>query len=144
MRVGAGTGGVARVRRGWRVRWRAGERGSVTAETAVVLPALLLVLAVVLWVAAAALAQVRCVDAARAGARALARGEQQGTARSMAAQAAPAQAQVSLGRRGDLVRVEVSARVRPLGGVLSGLPALAVRAEAIAAAEPEPAAAVVR
>ena len=120
---------------GW-VRLRGGERGSVTAETALVLPALLLVLVAVLRAAAAALAQVRCVDAARAGARALARGEQDGTARSMAVQAAPVRAEVRLRRQGDLVRVEVTARVRPLGGVLSVLPALPVGAEAVAAAEP--------
>ena len=47
----------------------------VTAELAVVLPALLLVLAVALSALGLAVDQVRCVDAAAAGARAAARGD---------------------------------------------------------------------
>src|SRR5205085_12627019 len=51
------------------------QRGSVTAEFGVALPAFVLVLALGLGAVAAATAQLRCVDAARAGARAVARGE---------------------------------------------------------------------
>ncbi|HJX42614.1 MAG TPA: TadE family type IV pilus minor pilin, partial [Geodermatophilus sp.] len=47
----------------------------VTAETAVVLPVLLLVLAAVVAAVVVVGAQLRCVDAAREGARAAARGE---------------------------------------------------------------------
>ena len=46
----------------------------MTAETAVVLPALTVILALVLWAVAAVTAQLACVDAARMAARALARG----------------------------------------------------------------------
>ena len=46
-----------------------------TAELAVVLPAVLLVLAVALSALGLAIDQIRCVDAARAGARAAARGD---------------------------------------------------------------------
>ncbi|MGO2180660.1 MAG: hypothetical protein ACTH5I_18920, partial [Cellulosimicrobium funkei] len=45
-----------------------GERGAVTAELAVALPAVVLVLVVVLTLAAAAGAQMRSADAARAAA----------------------------------------------------------------------------
>src|SRR5206468_10387938 len=51
------------------------ERGMVTAETAVVLPVLLLVLAGAVAAVTVVGVQLRCVDAAREGARAAARGE---------------------------------------------------------------------
>ena len=53
----------------------AGDRGSVTAEFAVALPAVVLVLVAVLLVAMAGTAQLQTTDAARAGARAAAAGE---------------------------------------------------------------------
>jgi Flp pilus assembly protein TadG len=52
---------------------RLGEHGSATAELAVAMPAVVVVLAAVLSVGQAVLAKVTCVDAARAGARAAAR-----------------------------------------------------------------------
>ena len=51
------------------------ERGAVTAEFAVALPAVVLVLVAVLLVAMAGTAQLRVTDAARAGVRAAAAGE---------------------------------------------------------------------
>ena len=48
--------------------------GMATAELAVVLPTLVLVIAVGLTMVSVVLAQVRCVDAAREAARAAARG----------------------------------------------------------------------
>src|SRR6185312_9256918 len=57
------------------LRPRRRDDGYVTAETAVVLPALVVLLGAALWAIAVAGAQVRCVDAARDGARAAARGE---------------------------------------------------------------------
>ena len=51
------------------------EGGAATAELAVALPTLVLVLAVALAAVDLGVAQVRCVDAARLGARLLARGE---------------------------------------------------------------------
>ncbi|MFE2132276.1 TadE family type IV pilus minor pilin, partial [Streptomyces sp. NPDC059466] len=46
---------------------RGGDRGFVTAEAAVVLPSLVLVGMALVWALLAASAQIRCVDAARAG-----------------------------------------------------------------------------
>ena len=104
--------------------------GSVTAEAALVLPALLLVLAAVLWGVAGGVAHLRCVDAARTGARALARGEAPGVARAAAVESAPAEASVQLRTRGRIVEVEVRATVRPRGPVLGRLPGLPVGAVA--------------
>ncbi|MCZ2524578.1 pilus assembly protein [Streptomyces sp. HB2AG] len=116
-----------------RPAWR-GDAGQATAETAVVLPVLALALVAMLWGVTAAVAQIRCVDAARAGARAAARDEPESTAVAAARSAAPPGAQVSVGRGGDEVRVEVSAR--SLGpGRLAGLLSVTVRAEAVALAE---------
>ena len=61
---------------GWRPgRGAATSRGAVTAEFAVTLPAVVLLLGLLLAGSAAGLTQLRLEEAARAGARALARGE---------------------------------------------------------------------
>ncbi|WUD74108.1 hypothetical protein OG937_21645 [Streptomyces sp. NBC_00510] len=93
--------------------WRSERRrdaGYVTAEAAVVIPSLVFLTALLLWGLAAAAAQIRCVDAARAGARAAAREEPDGAVLRAARTAAPAGAAVSVRRGGDLVRVTVEAR----------------------------------
>ena len=61
----------------------------VTAETAVVLPVLLLVLAGAVAAVVVVGAQLRCVDAAREGARAAARGEAAGGRPELVRRAAP-------------------------------------------------------
>ncbi len=61
----------------------------VTAETAVVLPVLLLVLAAVVAAVLVVGAQLRCVDAAREGARAAARGEDPAAVQALVARVAP-------------------------------------------------------
>lgn len=111
------------------------DRGSVTAETAVVLPGLLLVLVVSLWGVRAAAAQVACVDAARAGARAAARGEPLDAVRAAASSTGPTGARVEVRRDGSFVRVTVVAEVRAAGGVFGGVPALAVDGRATALRE---------
>lgn len=52
-----------------------GDRGAVTAEAAVVIPVLVAFVMALLWALMAVSDQIRCVDAARAGARAAARSE---------------------------------------------------------------------
>lgn len=104
--------------------------GYVTAEAAVVLPTLALVTMTLLWSLMAAAAQIQCVDAARAGARAAARSDPPAAAVAAARSAAPRGAEVGLAREGDLVRVRVEARSAgpgPLAVRLSG--------EAVALAE---------
>jgi Flp pilus assembly protein TadG len=90
----------------------------VTAETAVVLPVLLLVLAGAVAAVTVVGAQVRCMDAAREGARAAARGEPVAVVTALVGRAAPdgAVTTVSVGEEEE-VRVTVSARIAPLGPV---------------------------
>ncbi|MFC4034584.1 TadE family type IV pilus minor pilin [Streptomyces polygonati] len=85
-----------------------GEDGYVTAEAAVVIPTLVALAAFLVWGLMAGAAQLRCVDAARAGARAAARSETAADVLRVARAAAPAGAEVSVGRDGDLVRVKVA------------------------------------
>jgi Flp pilus assembly protein TadG len=108
--------------------------GMATAELAVVLPTLVLVIAAGLMMVSVVLAQVRCVDAAREAARATARGESPEVVRSASLRAAPAAASVEIGGTGDEVRVTVSARAGRVGGLL---PAFHVSASAVALREPE-------
>jgi hypothetical protein len=116
------------------VRSSGGDGGSVTAETAVVLPALVVVLALSLWAVGAVTAQLRCVDSARVAARALARGESAAMATARAREAGPPEAEVTISRAGDLVTVEVRATARAPGWPGHG-PALEVGARAVATVE---------
>ncbi|WP_405143521.1 TadE family type IV pilus minor pilin [Sphaerisporangium sp. NBC_01403] len=109
------------------------DRGSATAEMAVALPSLVLVLGAALWAIAAVTAQLECVDAARAGARAAARGEPLEAVRHAAGEAAPAGATVSVTRDAELSRVTISASVRP--SWLIAMPAVPVGASASSATE---------
>ena len=105
----------------------------VTAETAVVLPVLLLVLAGAVAALIVVGAQLRCVDAAREGARAAARGDGDARVTEIAAGAGPSGASVRIAAGADEVAVTVTADVAPLGP----LP-LHVRVSARAVSAPEP------
>ncbi|MHA6762163.1 TadE family type IV pilus minor pilin [Streptacidiphilus sp. PAMC 29251] len=111
------------------------DRGYVTAETAVVLPVLVLLIGVLVWGVLVGAAQVRCVDAAREGARAAARGDPQGQVLDVVRRDAPQGAAVELSESGGTVVVRVSAQSRAPGG-LGGLLSLPVGATAVAAREP--------
>ncbi|MGY1914796.1 TadE family type IV pilus minor pilin [Blastococcus sp. SYSU DS0973] len=100
----------ARLRRGL-----GAEAGMVTAETAVVLPVLLLVLVGALAAVTVVGAQLRCVDAAREGARAASRGEDVAVVTGWAGRAAPEGARTTVTAAADEVRVRVTAEVAPLG-----------------------------
>ena len=73
-----------------------------------VIPVLVTLTGLLIWGLMAGAAQVRCVDAARAGARAAARSEAAGEVTRVARLAAPAGAQVSVSRDGELVHVRVT------------------------------------
>src|SRR3954471_10382393 len=101
------------------------DRGLVTAEFAVSFPVIAVVLALTLAAVGAATAQLLCVDPARAGARAAARGDGARSAIEAARAAAPSGAEIRLTRRGSEVRVEVRGRAHllgPLGGPSWTLP----------------------
>ena len=108
------------------------EEGSVTVETAAVLPPLVLMLVMCLSLVTTVHAQLRCVDAAREGARLAARGEDAGRVLATAERLGPAGAAATVKRQGELVVVTVKATARPLTRLLPGIP---VRAQAAVEAE---------
>lgn len=105
----------------------------MTAETAVALPVLALTLAAALWAIGVVGAQLQCVDAARAGARAAARGETVDAVRALVLRVAPKGADVEVSVGPEVTRVDVSASVQPLGR--SPLPSMKVTASAASATE---------
>ncbi|MCM3662548.1 pilus assembly protein [Georgenia satyanarayanai] len=111
------------------------ERGAVTAELALVLPAVVMVLLVCCTLGAAVLGQVRCADAARAAARAAAIGEPAAVVTSVARELAGADAAVSVDIDGSWVEVVVS---RPVASGVLGAGTLEARASARAWVEPGP------
>jgi len=113
-------------------RRRRPDGGFVTAETAVALPALVLLAAMLIWGVVAAAAQIRCVDAARVGARAAARGDMDAAALAQAA--APAGAAVQVAQDGETVRVTVEAPC-PGPGRLGAALSVRLSASAVAARE---------
>ncbi|WP_308017319.1 TadE family type IV pilus minor pilin, partial [Streptomyces griseus] len=75
-----------------------GDRGAVAAEAAVGSPVRVAFVMALLWAWMAASDQIRCVDAARAGARAAARSEPEAAVREAARAAAPHGARVEVGQ----------------------------------------------
>lgn len=110
------------------------ERGMATAEFAVVLPAVVLVLALSLGALGLAWDQIRCVDAARAGARAASRGDSFEAVTLVTSRAAPSGAEVSMGAKGDLIQVSVVSRPRVAASLLPSW----LRASSTASAVREP------
>ncbi|MDR7082605.1 Flp pilus assembly protein TadG [Arthrobacter ginsengisoli] len=105
----------------WRPGRRAGaSRGAVTAEFAVTLPAVLLLLGLLLAGSAAGVTQLRLEEAARAGARALARGEDAGAVDMIVRRLAGDSADAAVASDGEWLTVTVSGRVP--GAVGSLLP----------------------
>ncbi|MFF7948717.1 TadE family type IV pilus minor pilin [Streptomyces griseorubiginosus] len=111
-------------------RERAADQGFVTAESAMVLPVLVMFAMALVWGLLVVAAQIQCVDAARSGARAAARQDQADAVVRVARDTAPRDAKVTVAREGDRVRVVVVAKPP----ALSGLP-FEVREEAVALAE---------
>lgn len=107
----------------------------MTAEAAVTIPGLMLVLGAALWALATVGAHIECIDAARVAARAAARGEPPSAVRSAAGRVAPDGATVTVRATGTVVRARVRAEVRPLGDVPIDLPPVVVRGRAVAALE---------
>ncbi len=101
---------------------RRSERGAVTAELAVAVPALLLVLALALSAVRLGVDRLRCADAAQVGARLLARGEDEGSARAAAQRVAPRDAVIGMSVAGGRVEVTVRSATPPLLGTLGAVP----------------------
>ncbi|WP_141206228.1 TadE family type IV pilus minor pilin [Streptomyces griseorubiginosus] len=111
-------------------RERAADQGFVTAESAMVLPVLVMFAMALVWGLLVVAAQIQCVDAARTGARAAARQDRADAVVRVTRETAPRDAEVTVVREGDRVRVVVVAKPP----ALSGLP-FEVREEAVALAE---------
>jgi len=99
------------------------EEGSVTAELAVALPAVVVVLLLILGLGAASMAQVRAVDAARTAARLAAIGDDDGALVAAAQRLAGDGARVGVVR--DSPWVTVSVRVGVVAGFEVGASASA-------------------
>jgi hypothetical protein len=94
-------------------------RGAVTAEFAVALPAVLLLLAMLLAGVAAGVTQLRLEEAARAGARALARGESAAAVEGIVRTLAGASATTAVVSDGEWLSVTVADRAGgPLGSTV--------------------------
>ncbi|NEY36036.1 hypothetical protein GTU99_28425 [Streptomyces sp. PRKS01-65] len=113
-----------------RARRARGDAGFVTAETAMVLPVLVMFAMALVWGLMVMAAQIQCVDAARAGARAAARQDPDGAVVALAREAAPRGATVTVSREPGRIRVVVAAKPPVLGGLPFEL-----REEAVASVE---------
>lgn len=111
------------------------ERGAATAELAVVLPVLLAVTVGLVWLLSVGLAQVRTVDAAREVARAVARGDDPGSAVAWGERVAPNGVGFSVTTAEGVVTVRASGTVAGPGGIFDHLPGAKVQAEATALLE---------
>lgn len=111
---------------------RTSDRGSVTAELAVTLPALTAILALLLVGAVVGVTQLRLEEAARAGARAAARGEASAAVVSTAQRIAGPASEVDVSQGSHWSRVRVSGRVE---GPLAELVSWPLVAEAVAKRE---------
>ncbi|MDP9888794.1 TadE family type IV pilus minor pilin [Pseudarthrobacter enclensis] len=95
------------------------DRGTVTAEFAVVLPAVLALLAMLLAGAAAGITQLRIEEGARAGARALARGDGPAAVERTVRTLAGGSAAASVAADGEWFNITVTDRVAgPLGSAI--------------------------
>ncbi|BCW64385.1 pilus assembly protein TadE [Paenarthrobacter sp. MSM-2-10-13] len=108
------------------------EKGAVTAEFAVALPAVVLLLAFLLAGGAAGITQLRLEEAARAGARASARGEASGSVDGIVKRLAGGGVTSSINGDGEWVTVTASSAV---GGALGPLIPWTLKASATARAE---------
>ncbi|WP_232819790.1 TadE family type IV pilus minor pilin [Nocardioides allogilvus] len=107
----------------------------MTAELALGLPLLLAVTVGLVWLLAAASAQIRVVDAARESARSIARGDSEPAARAVATRIAPTGAAIDVALEGGRVSVTASAEVDGPGGLFDFLPGVTVSSRAVAVLE---------
>jgi hypothetical protein len=87
------------------------------------------------WLLAAGAAQVRVVDGAREVARAVARGDAEASAVARGVEVAGDGSLVRVARGSGEVRVTLTRQFDGPGGLLEGLPAVELRAVAVAASE---------
>jgi Flp pilus assembly protein TadG len=111
------------------------ERGTATAELAVLAPFALVLVVLLVWVGSLGVTQVRLVDAAREGARLVARGESVEDAEALVRRLAPAGATVRVSSGAASVSVTVRVRSRAPLGFASTVGSTELDATAVAATE---------
>jgi Flp pilus assembly protein TadG len=100
---------------------------------AVALPVLIILAAAGMAAVGVIGAQLRCIDSARAVARAVVRGEPVARARELGSTAAPAGARIAITFQGGQVVVTVSAEIR---SAVTVVPTMSVAARAVGELEP--------
>ncbi len=106
------------------LRHRFSDRGSVTAEAALVLPLMAAFALSLVWMISIGIAHVQAVDAARDAARELARGGDVASATARAFATAPAGSRIDVTQTDGLATVDVTFSARPPGWLLVPLPAV--------------------
>lgn len=112
------------------------QAGMVTAEAAVSLLAMVIVLLGALWVITLLTFQARCLDAARDTARAAARGESVAVSRAEGLRSAPPGARIGVATANGLVTAVVSVDAKPPWPGLSRMPGIPLEGRAVVAPEP--------
>ena len=102
------------------------------------LPLLLAVTALLAWLLSIGYGQLRMIDAARETARALARGDDRGTALLVGRMVAPSGTRFTVTEAAGLVRVEASGRAPGPGRTVFVVPDVELHAEAVALLEEAP------
>lgn len=120
-------------------RHRAGRRtehGTVTAELALLFPVLMATIAAGVWAVGLVITNIRCVDAARDVARAVARGETEESAQTIGRRAAPEDASIEILTADGDVQVTIQTNRKVDWLVFAALPAVPVKAQATLQSEP--------
>lgn len=113
-----------------------GERGAVTAELALALPVLVLVLLLGIWSIGLVVLNIRCIDAARDVARAVARGEPADQAKAIGRRTVP-NGTISITRDSSDIHVTVTAAPTHKPPLLTLLTPAQITATATLQAEPD-------
>lgn len=119
-----------------RAGWRREERGAVTAEMAFALPVLISVLLLGMWSIGLVVLNIRCIDAARDVARAVARGESVDQAKAIGHHTVSA-GTITITRDGSDIHVTVSTPPTHNPPLLTFITPTRLTATAIVQAEPE-------
>jgi Flp pilus assembly protein TadG len=103
---------------------------------AIALPVLLTLLFLGIWLIGVVTANIRCIDAARDVARAVARGESPEAAQELGRRTAPANATITISRTDSDIHVTVIATPHRNAPLLDVLPATPITAKATVQSEP--------
>jgi Flp pilus assembly protein TadG len=112
------------------------EHGTVTAELALLFPVLMATIVAGVWAVGLVITNIRCVDAARDVARAVARGETEDTAQTVGRRTAPTDATIDIRITNGEVEVTVKADRRLDWPLFAALPTIPLQAQATLQTEP--------